>query len=85
MRFNVVAASKDARVDDNYDTNGRIYDLRGSCAMDILITLLSLFFFFFTEIYSISVINSFCILHCIQEENNFYARIPSFIESILFL
>lgn len=47
MRFNVVAASKDARVDDNYDTNGRIYDLRGSCAMDILITLLSLFFFLF--------------------------------------
>lgn len=27
MRFNVVAASKDARVDDNYDTNGRIYTI----------------------------------------------------------
>lgn len=30
MRFNVVVP-KDATVDDNYDTNGRIRDLRASC------------------------------------------------------
>lgn len=78
MRFNVVVP-KDATVDDNYDTN--VYAICAHLVMNILITLLS----FFREIYSISVINSFCILHCMHEENDFYARIRSFIESILFL
>lgn len=79
MRFNVVVP-KDATVDDNYDTNGRIRDLRASCDEYLNYSLK-----FFREIYSISVINSFCILHCMHEENDFYARIRSFIESILFL
>lgn len=60
-------------------TRTAVYTIRADLAMNILITLLR----FFCEIYSIFVINSFCILHCMHEENNFYIR--SFIESILFL